>query len=87
MAAQQPVGSQTTIVARLLAWARNADADRRADAANALARAYLHSEFDAETRRQAELGLYALLDDPSPPKFAAPWPKAWPAAPARPHRL
>jgi uncharacterized protein (DUF2336 family) len=65
MAAQQPVGTQTTIVARLLAWARHADADRRADAANALARAYLHSEFDAETRREAELGLYALLDDPS----------------------
>ena len=65
MAAQQPVGTQTTIVGRLLAWTRNADADRRADAANALARAYLHSEFDAETRREAELGLYALLDDPS----------------------
>ena len=65
MAAQQSVGTQTTIVARLLVWARNADADRRADAANALARAYLHSEFDSETRREAELGLYALLDDPS----------------------
>ena len=65
MAAQDITGNQSTIVRRFLAWARVADADRRADAANALARAYLHSEFDAQTRREAELGLFALLDDPS----------------------
>src|SRR5579862_5558252 len=65
MAAQDITGNQSTIVRRFLAWARVADADRRADAANALARAFLHSEFDVQTRREAELGLFALLDDPS----------------------
>ncbi len=65
MTAQLPAGPQSTLVRRFLAWSRLADSDRRADAANALARAYLYSEFDEATRREAEFGLYALLDDPS----------------------
>ena len=37
----------------------------RADAASALARAYLYSDLAPEVRAEAELGLTAVLDDPS----------------------
>jgi len=53
------------IVRRFLAWTQRADAEGRADAASALARAYLYSDLDAEARGEAALGLTALLDDPS----------------------
>jgi uncharacterized protein (DUF2336 family) len=53
------------IVRRFLAWAQRADAEGRADAVSALARAYLYSDLTPETRAEAALGLTAALDDPS----------------------
>ena len=53
------------IVRRFLAWAQRADAEGRADAVSALARAYLYSDLDPQTRAEAALGLTAALDDPS----------------------
>ncbi len=53
------------IVRRFLAWAQRADPEGRADAASALARAYLYSDLTRETRAEAALGLTAVLDDPS----------------------
>jgi uncharacterized protein (DUF2336 family) len=53
------------IVRRFLAWAQSADEDARAEAASALARAYLHSDFDPSGRAEAALALTALTDDPS----------------------
>ncbi len=50
---------------RFLAWAQRADAGGRAEAASALARAYLYSDLGAALRREAEMGLTSLLDDPS----------------------
>jgi uncharacterized protein (DUF2336 family) len=54
------------IVRNFLQWAQNAPAAPRAEAAGALARAYLYSDLEQATRREAELALTALLDDPSP---------------------
>jgi len=54
-----------TIVRRFLVWAQAADAGERADAASALARAYRYSDFPAELRRKAVIGLTALVDDKS----------------------
>ena len=56
---------ETGIVRRFLAWRQRADAEERAKAASALARAYLYSELPAEERAEAELGLATVLDDPS----------------------
>jgi uncharacterized protein (DUF2336 family) len=53
------------IVRRFLAWTQRADAEGRADAASALARAYLYSDLPASARAEAALGLTAVLDDPS----------------------
>jgi len=53
------------IVRRFLAWAQRADPEGRADAASALARAYLSSDLTPEARAEAALGLTAVLDDPS----------------------
>lgn len=53
------------IVRRFLAWRQRADADERAEAASALARAYLYSDLSLDERAEAELGLAAVLDDPS----------------------
>jgi uncharacterized protein (DUF2336 family) len=53
------------IVRRFLAWAQRADAEGRADAVSALARAYLYSDLTPQTRAEAALGLTAALDDPS----------------------
>ncbi len=53
------------IVRRFLAWAQRADAEGRAEAASALARAYLYSDLGAQARAEAALGLTAVLDDPS----------------------
>jgi uncharacterized protein (DUF2336 family) len=52
-------------VRRFLAWAQCADAERRADGASALARAYLYSELTASARAEAALAMTALADDPS----------------------
>ncbi len=56
---------EPSIVRRFLAWAQRADPEGRAEAASALARAYLYSDLSPETRAEAALGLTAVLDDPS----------------------
>ncbi len=57
--------SEPTIVRRFMAWAQRADAEGRAEAASALARAYLYSDLDPTLRREAVVGLTSLLDDHS----------------------
>lgn len=54
------------IVRRFLQWARTAGASQRAEAAGALARAYLSADLAASERAEARLALTGLLDDPSP---------------------
>lgn len=54
------------IVRRFLQWVRTAPAGERADAAGALARAYLFSDLSAEDRAAAEGAMLMLLDDASP---------------------
>ena len=56
---------QPTIVRRFLSWAQRADAGGRAEAASALARAYLYSDLGPALRREAVIGLTSLLDDHS----------------------
>ncbi len=51
---------------RFLAWAARAYPHERADAVNALARAYLHSPLPPEARADAEIALTRMLDDPEP---------------------
>ncbi|HXE26233.1 MAG TPA: DUF2336 domain-containing protein [Roseiarcus sp.] len=53
------------IVRRFLAWAQCADAERRAEGASALARAYLYSELTAPARAEAALAMTALAGDVS----------------------
>ena len=53
------------IVREFLLWIENAPAPRRAEAAHALARAYLYAEVDDETRSAMEAALTVLLDDQS----------------------
>ncbi len=60
-----PVPYDSTIVRRFLVWAQRADAGGRAEAANALARAYLYSDLPPALRREAGVGLTSLLDDHS----------------------
>jgi uncharacterized protein (DUF2336 family) len=55
----------STIVRRFLSWAQRADAGGRAEAASALARAYLYSDLGPALRREAAIGLTSLLDDHS----------------------
>ncbi|HEX8666211.1 MAG TPA: DUF2336 domain-containing protein [Beijerinckiaceae bacterium] len=54
------------IVRQFLLWAQTAPAGQRAEAAGALARAYLYSDLSPEDRWEAETAMTALLDDPSP---------------------
>jgi uncharacterized protein (DUF2336 family) len=54
------------IVRNFLSWAQKAPAAQRAEGAGALARAYLYSEMDAEMRKDVEIALFSMLDDPSP---------------------
>ena len=60
-----PSSAEPDIVRRFLAWAQSADAAARAEAASALARAYLFSDLTAPVRAEATLAMNALLDDPS----------------------
>jgi uncharacterized protein (DUF2336 family) len=53
------------IVRDFLIWMETAPAERRAEAAHALARAYLYAEVDDETRSAMEAALTLLLDDPA----------------------
>jgi uncharacterized protein (DUF2336 family) len=55
----------SAIVERFLNWADGAPALSRADAASALARAFLHSPLSAEERDDVETALTVLLDDPA----------------------
>lgn len=54
------------IVQRFILWSRTAVPGQRAEAASALARAYLYSPLSADESWQAETALTALLDDGSP---------------------
>ena len=54
------------IVRRFLQWARTAAPSQRAEAAGALARAYLYADLPESEREEANLALTGLLDDPSP---------------------
>ena len=54
------------IVRRFLLWARTANAEARAQGAGALAGAYLRSGMGEEDRREAQIALISLIDDPSP---------------------
>lgn len=51
------------IVDAFLGWAERAPRERRIEAADALARSYLHSKLSDEDRRKVMTGLFALLDD------------------------
>jgi uncharacterized protein (DUF2336 family) len=53
------------IVRDFLIWMETAPAESRAEAAHALARAYLYAEVDDETRSAMEAALTILLDDPA----------------------
>jgi uncharacterized protein (DUF2336 family) len=53
------------IVHEFLRWMDTAPAAMRADAAHALARAYLYSDVDDETRSAMEAAMTVLLDDPA----------------------
>ena len=61
-----PSFAKPDIVRRFLAFAQCAGPEKRANAASALARAYLHSDLAQAMRTEAELAMTALLDDPSP---------------------
>src|ERR1700734_3729087 len=60
-----PSCAKPDIVRRFLAWAQSADADARAEAASALARAYLYSDLTGPLRAEAALAMAALTDDPT----------------------
>jgi uncharacterized protein (DUF2336 family) len=53
------------IVREFLRWIETAPAGLRAEATHALARAFLYSNLDAETRSGMEAAMTVLLDDPS----------------------
>jgi uncharacterized protein (DUF2336 family) len=61
----EQASNEPTIVRRFLNWAQRADAEGRAEAASALARAYLYSDLGPALRREAAIGLTSLLDDHS----------------------
>ena len=54
------------IVRQFLQWVRTAPAGERAEATNALARAFLFSDLSPDDRAAAEGAMIMLLDDPSP---------------------
>lgn len=54
------------IIRQFLAWTQHSSAGRRAEAASALARAYLHGNLGPEAAWEAKTAMLALLDDPSP---------------------
>ncbi|TQN60383.1 DUF2336 domain-containing protein [Agrobacterium tumefaciens] len=54
------------IVQAFLRWSEKAGSTERAKAANALGRAYLHSDMARENRDAAYMAMTYLLDDPSP---------------------
>ena len=54
------------LVRKFMLWAGEVSAAERAEGAGALARAYLYSDFAEADKRDAEVALFSLLDDPSP---------------------
>lgn len=54
------------IVERFLQWSKTATTEKRAEAANALARSYLVSALSETERDQVEAAMTFLLDDPEP---------------------
>lgn len=61
------IGRQRQMIVRdFLQWAQTAPVARRIEGADALAKAYLHSDLEPAMRRETETALASLLDDPSP---------------------
>ena len=60
-----PVVADAGVVRRVLAWMRRQPAEGRAEAVNALARAFLHSGLSDAIRAEAMLALTSCLDDSS----------------------
>jgi uncharacterized protein (DUF2336 family) len=54
------------LVRKFMLWVGQASAAERAEGAGALARAYLYADITEPEKRDAEVALYSLLDDPSP---------------------
>lgn len=54
------------IVRKFMQWATSASAAERAEGAGSLARAYLYAGLAPADKREAEVALTALLDDPAP---------------------
>ncbi|MEA1833574.1 DUF2336 domain-containing protein [Methylobacterium durans] len=54
------------MIRQFLAWTQHDSAGRRAEAASALARAYLYGNLGADAAWEAKTAILALLDDPSP---------------------
>ncbi|GJE46890.1 DUF2336 domain-containing protein [Methylobacterium soli] len=54
------------IIRQFLAWTQHSSAGRRAEAASALARAYLYTNLGPEAAWEAKTAILALLDDPAP---------------------
>ncbi|MEA2834156.1 MAG: hypothetical protein QOG66_2358 [Methylobacteriaceae bacterium] len=54
------------LVRKFMLWVGDVSAAERAEGAGALARAYLYSDLAETEKRDAEVALFSLLDDPSP---------------------
>ena len=63
---ERPVIKASMIIRQFLASTVNAPAERRAQAAAALARTYLYGSLDADGAWEAKTALLTLLDDPAP---------------------
>lgn len=72
------------ILRQILPWAQTASATKRAEAAGALARAWLELDLDADEQMDVERALMTLLDDPSPlvRRTLADWFASEPQAPS-----
>ena len=53
------------IVDAFLSWSQRAPLSRRLDAADALARSFLHSQLSEDDRAKVRVALFVLLDDPA----------------------
>lgn len=58
--------SVSPAISPFLSWFQSPETGRRAEAASALALAYLYGDLDGQELRGAEVALTAALDDPSP---------------------
>ena len=62
----QVPNDEAALIRRALAVLPQAHTNERAALVNALARAYLNADLDAEARAEAEIGMTRALDDPEP---------------------